>query len=167
MGTLSASIDVEAPSGAIWDVLADVRRLPELSPDTVEVRDAPDRLGGAGETFCQVVDVGRRRHEARWTVEELVPGRRIVVSGRAPLGGRYRLTQEIAPRWPAAARVTMTVAYALPLGPLGRVAARLGVDDRVRSELDDVLGNLRRVVERKVRPPAPGSDLIPRAQPAR
>ena len=68
MATIDHDAVIERPAAQVWAILEDVRRLPELSASTVEVRDAPDRLTAEGQTFTQVVQVLGKRFESEWVV---------------------------------------------------------------------------------------------------
>jgi uncharacterized protein YndB with AHSA1/START domain len=49
VSTIKRSIDIDAPAERVWDLLEDVRRLPEYSASTDEVREAPERLTTVGQ----------------------------------------------------------------------------------------------------------------------
>ena len=74
MPVIEHETEIEQPAAAVWDVLADVRRLPELSDSTVAVRDAPDRLTAVGQTFHQEVRQLGRTFDSEWEVPHSSPG---------------------------------------------------------------------------------------------
>ena len=145
--TIRRSVEVERPVEALWEVLKDVRRLPEFSPSTVAVLDAPERLTRPGQRFRQVVDVMGRRIESDWEVTDVVPGRRVSIKGNMGPGGRYWLVQECEPIGPDRSRFSLTMDYKLPFGPLGRVAGALGVAQRAEREAGEVVEGIKRLVE--------------------
>jgi hypothetical protein len=157
MGSSSSEIDIRAGVREVWEVLEDVRLLPELSKGTVAV-DAPDRLTEVGDRFEQTVELGGRSFSSTWEVKEIVPRRRLVIEGSVLPGTKYRMTEVLEevgddPSDPCT-RLTLTMDYSLPFGPLGRLAARLGVERRARSEAVEVLHGIERVVtERRRRSP--------------
>jgi hypothetical protein len=146
MPTLVRHVDVVAPPAAVWEVLADVRRLPELSAGTVAVR-APERLERRGQTFDQTVELAGRRFTSTWTVVELRPARRLVIEGSVLPGTRYRMTEDLAALPGDRCRFTLTMDYRLPFGPLGRLAGRLGAERRAAEEAVEVLDGVRRLAE--------------------
>ncbi len=140
-------VEVERPVEDVWDVLKDVRRLPEFSSSTVAVLDAPERITRPGQRFRQVVMWMGRRFESEWEVTEVVPERKVAITGNMGPGGRYWLVQEAEPIGPDRTRLSLTMDYRLPFGPLGKVAARLGVAQRAEREAGEVVEGIKRLVE--------------------
>lgn len=144
MNEVRRAIEIDRPVAAVWAVLEDVRRLPELSPSTVEVL-APDRLEHAGQTFTQTVTLAGRRFTSEWEVLELEAGRRLVIEGSVLPGTRYRMAEELEAMPGDRTRFTLTMRYALPFGPLGRLAAKLGAEGRAVAEAEQVLVGVARL----------------------
>jgi uncharacterized membrane protein len=138
---------IERPAGAVWAILEDVRRLPELSRSTIEVRDAPDRLTSVGQTFTQVVKVVGKRFESTWVVTAFEPGRSFAIEGDVGYGVRYCLRETVEPLGDDRCRFRLHITYTLPLGALGRLAGRLGVEHRATAEAEEVVEGLKRVAE--------------------
>jgi hypothetical protein len=151
MATIERRADLAAPIAQVWDLLSDIRRLPDLSPRTEAVLDAPTRLTAVGQTFRQVVTAVGRRFESRWTVTHLEDGRRLTIEGSVGFGVRYAITERIAPLDPGRCRLDLTIEYRLPFGPAGRIAARLGVERLAAAEADEVVAGIVAAVA----PPAP------------
>jgi uncharacterized membrane protein len=145
--TIRRSVEVERPVEDLWEVLKDVRRLPEFSSSTVAVLDAPELITHAGQRFRQVVEVMGRRFESDWEVTDVELGRRVSIKGNMGPGGRYWLVQEIEPLGPDRSRFSLTMDYKLPFGPLGRVAGVLGVAQRAEREAGEVVEGIKRLVE--------------------
>ncbi|UDY36058.1 SRPBCC family protein [Dermatobacter hominis] len=134
MGTLREARVVDAPIAAVWEVLADVSVLPELSESTTDVVvDGP--LREVGQRFRQTVRLAGRRWTSDWTVLELDEPRRLVVDGSIAPGTGYRLAEDLEELDDGRTRLTVSATYELPFGPLGRLAGRLGVERRVAEEL--------------------------------
>lgn len=157
MNDVRRAVDIDRPSAAVWAVLEDVRRLPELSPSTVEVV-APERLERAGQTFTQTVTLAGRRFTSEWQVLAIEPGRRLVIEGRVLPGTRYRMSEDLEPLGPDRSRFTLTMSYELPFGPLGKLAGRLGAERRAVEEAEQVLVGVARL--------AGDPDAVPLAMPA-
>jgi uncharacterized membrane protein len=141
------AVTIERPIGAVWAVLEDVRRLPELSSSTVAVLDAPERLTAPGQTFRQEVVLLGRRFDSQWVVTDLRPERCLGIEGDVGYGVRYQLVEQLEPLGPERTRLRIRIEYRLPLGVLGRVANRLGVARRADAEARQVAAGLKAMLE--------------------
>jgi uncharacterized membrane protein len=147
MGVIEQSVEVRADASKVWEVLVDVRRLPEVSRHTCEVREAPERLTREGERFTQVVVAVGKRFESEWTVVRFEPGRVVSIEGSVGFGVRYCLTESVEPAGPGRSRLAVCIQYKLPFGPLGRVASKLGVERMAAAEAEQVLANIAAIAE--------------------
>jgi uncharacterized membrane protein len=145
--TIQQSVEIERPAGAVWAVLEDVRRLPEFSHSTVAVREAPERLTAPGQTFHQEVRLLGRSFDSEWVVTALEPGRSLTIEGDVGYGVRYCLTESLEELGPDRCRFGLHIEYRLPLGVLGRVAGRLGVERRAEAEAGEVVADMKALVE--------------------
>jgi hypothetical protein len=161
MGVIDRSVEVRAEPARVWDVLVDLRRLPEVSRHTVEVKDAPERLTHAGQRFTQVVDAVGKRFESEWTVSRFEAGRTLSIEGSVGFGVRYCLTESVEPAGPGRSRLGVCIVYKLPFGPLGRVASKLGVERLAAAEAEQVLGSIAAIAE--VRTAAQAAAALPLA----
>jgi uncharacterized membrane protein len=147
MADISDQVDIHAPADEVWKLLEDVSRLPDFSSSTVAVKDAPDRLTKKGQTFTQVVKAVGKRWQSQWTVLEIDPGHLLSSEGTVAPGVRFRLTQRLEARGNDEARLGLDIAYDVPGGRLGRIAARAGLERRAASEAKAVLTGIQRVAE--------------------
>ena len=147
MPTIQQSVEIERPAGAVWAVLEDVRRLPEFSHSTVAVREAPERLTAPGQTFHQEVKLLGRSFDSEWVVTALEPGRSLTIEGDVGYGVRYCLTESLEELGADRCRFGLHIEYRLPLGVLGRVAGRLGVERRAEAEAGEVVAGMKALVE--------------------
>ena len=146
MGVIERSIEVHAEPARVWDVLVDVRRLPQVSSHTVEVKDAPERLTHRGQRFTQVVVAVGKRFESEWEVRRFDPGRALAIEGGVGFGVRYCLTETVVPSAaPGCSTLSVRIQYKLPFGPLGRIASRLGVERLAATEAQQVLERIARL----------------------
>jgi uncharacterized membrane protein len=149
MTSFSSSLVVARPIAEVWDVWSDVRILPQLSPSTVEVRGAPERLTEVGQEFVQIVQAAGRCFESTWTVIDVVPEDHLTIEGSVGLGARYQLTERVEAEGADHTRLTLEIEYRLPFGPLGRLASKLGIEHLARKETDEVLRNLATLLEQR------------------
>jgi uncharacterized membrane protein len=148
MNETTREVEIDAPAAAVWAILEDVRRMPELSPSTVEV-DAPPALRAVGDRFEQVVRLGGKRFRSEWEVTSIDPGRRLAIAGSVLPGTRYEMDEVVSPTGADGARTTLrlTMRWKLPFGPVGRLAGRLGAERRAVDEAEHVLDGVRRLAE--------------------
>lgn len=146
MATISRSTDIAATPDKVWALLEDVKRLPEYSESTDEVRDAPDRLTSVGQEYVQVGRVLGIKLTSRWKVIGLEPGRLIRSEGTLAPGVRYTLTQRLEPI-SEGTRLCIDIDYTVPGGALGKLAARAGAEKRAAAEAQQVLDGIRATVE--------------------
>ncbi len=131
----------------MWDLLEDVRRLPEYSESTQEVREAPERLTEVGQHYVQVGRLLGMKVTSRWEVVAIEPGTMLSSLGTLAPGVRYTLTQRLESLDGGHTRLSIDIDYTLPGGKLGRLAARAGVEDRAGREAQAVLDGLRATAE--------------------
>ncbi len=147
MSSIEREVVIEAPLPDVWALLEDVRRLPEFSSSTVEVRDAPARITGVGQTYVQVGRILGKTYESTWRVVALDPQQRIASEGSLGHGVSYCLTQLLERITDDTTRLRIQLDYSVPGGVLGRLAARAGVEAQAAREAQAVLDGIRRVVE--------------------
>jgi uncharacterized membrane protein len=147
VSTISLSTDIAAPVERVWDLLENVRRLPEYSESTEEVRDAPERLTTVGQEYVQVGRMLGVKLASRWKVTAIEPGRLLSNEGSLAPGVRYTLTQRLEPLPEGRTRLLMDISYTVPGGVLGRFAARAGAEQRAAREAKAVLEGLRATAE--------------------
>ena len=107
-------VDIEVPPERVWAVIRDVERWPEWTPTVTKVK----LLGGGP------LAVGRRAvvHQpkllpARWEVSELDDGRRSFTWATRGPGMRLDARHWVEARG-AVSRVTLSITFSGPLGPL-------------------------------------------------
>lgn len=149
MPSFRRQTDVDRPIAEVWDVWSDVRLLPRFSKSTVEVRGAPEQLTAVGQTFTQVVRAVGRTFTSEWTVTELIPYDHLTIEGSVGFGVTYRLEEQVEALDDDRTRCTIVITYELPFGPLGRVAARLGLGSLAEREAGEVLAGVVALVEER------------------
>lgn len=147
MSTMTRCADIAAPIERVWDLLEDVRRLPEYSESTEEVREAPERLTAVGQEYVQVGRMLGMKLTSRWRVTAIEPGHLLQSEGTLTRGVRYTLTQRLEPLPDGGTRLSIDIDYAIPGGALGRFAARAGAEGRAGREAQAVLDGIRATAE--------------------
>ena len=146
MPTMSEAVEIGAGPELVWSILADVSRLPKFSRSTTDV-DVDGALRARGQSFEQTVRLGGRSWTSQWEVDRIDPGQLLQISGTLPLGAPYTMTERLAPIGSDRSRLEVSAEYDLPMGALGRLAGRLGVERRARAELRDVVRGVARLAE--------------------
>jgi uncharacterized membrane protein len=147
VATIERSVDIAASAEQIWELLEDVRRLPEYSQSTDSVREAPERLSAVGQEYVQQGRVLGVKLTSRWRVTGIEAGHLLSSEGSLAAGVRYSLTQRLHPLADGRTRLSVEINYTVPGGALGRLAARAGAEARAAREAEAVLEGIRRTVE--------------------
>ena len=155
MPAFSRSVDVDRPVADVWHIWTDVRILPQLSPSTSEVLDAPERLTEVGQTFRQIVRAVGRCFEVDWTVTSIEDCDHLTIESSVVMGVTPQLTERVKSLSANRTRLTIDVEYTLPFGPLGRLASKLGVEQLAHRETTELLERLQHVIESS---PAPARE---------
>jgi hypothetical protein len=113
---LRASIDIDAPAGAVWAVLADLTAYPEWNPFIVR---ADGEVAVGAKLALVMQPVGARRTTVRPTVLEADPGRRLRWRGRLGLAAVFDADHRITlDERPGGVRLTQTELFTGLLVPL-------------------------------------------------
>jgi uncharacterized membrane protein len=147
MPMIQHRLEVARPLDEVWDLWSDVRRLPELSSSTIEVRDAPERLTAIGQTFRQVARAAGRSLEVTWVVTSIALRHHVTIESTPAFGSEVRITESVRATAPARTCLTLAIDYRLPFGPLGRLASKFGLEQIADREAHDVLHGVARLAE--------------------
>ncbi|MFD0899858.1 SRPBCC family protein [Actinomadura sediminis] len=106
------TVDVAAPPERVWSVLADVERLPGLTPsmESVELLDGPLRLGARARIRQP------RLAAAVWSVTEFTEGESFTWVSRAP--GVTTTAGHLVQAAPDGASLQLTLVQEGPLAPV-------------------------------------------------
>lgn len=146
MTTIVRHIEIDASPGDVFDVLADLDRLPNWSTITVETHDTPSPPLEPGQTFRQTLRVLGRNIEATWRVESVERPSRLMYDATGPHGAKLRMQQRLRDTG-GATQVELEIDYELPGGILGDVLDAAYVERRNEREAEHSLHNLKDFVE--------------------
>jgi hypothetical protein len=128
---------VEAAPDAVWELICDLRRVPEWVEGTVAMTRLPEPVAAAGVTYSERTRVaGPVVIPTHWEITEFEPPRRQVHEGRG-LIGNGTLVLEVEPDGDATT-YSQTVRLRTVLGRL--------LERRLRSSLEANVDGLRRVL---------------------
>lgn len=140
------SVEIAASPEAVYEVIMNPACLEEWVTIHVGLDDAQDRKLQQGSELTQRLHLAGRGFTVRWRVVENDPARRVVWEGRGPLRSHAGVTYELEPTGDGRTRFTYINEFALPGGPLGRMAGPV-VKRVTGGELDRSLDRLRAMVE--------------------
>ncbi|MDY7106937.1 MAG: SRPBCC family protein [Actinomycetota bacterium] len=110
----TVEVDVAASASRLWDVLADVERLPELTPSMASVEHLGEGELGVGSR----VRIDQPKLAAMtWEITEWDPGRGFTWE-MSSAGVRVRASHVVTPTGPASCRLTLTMSQRGFLVPL-------------------------------------------------
>lgn len=140
------SIDISATPERIYEVIMDPACLERWVTIHSALEAAPEGRLERGSELTQKLHLAGRGFTVHWKVIENLPARRVVWEGSGPMRSHAGVTYELTPNGEGRTRFTYTNEFALPGGPLGRVAGPL-VKRVTAGELDRSLDRLRAMVE--------------------
>ena len=140
------SIEIAATPERIYAVIMDPTCLERWVTIHAALEEAPDGQLEQGSELTQRLQLAGRRFTVHWKVIENRPARKVVWEGRGPMRSHAGVTYELIPNGAGGTRFTYTNEFALPGGPLGRVAGPV-VRRVTAGELDQSLDRLRLLVE--------------------
>jgi uncharacterized membrane protein len=146
MSTLTRSTLVHCRPQRVYDVLAEVERLPQFSDMTVDVRNGPGRPVQVGDRFEQVVKVLGTELETEWEVVELAPASLLRFEGTATGGAHATLVERLTPEG-TGTRVEIEVDYELPLGLLGKAVDSMYLHGKNEEQAEEILSKLKALCE--------------------
>jgi uncharacterized membrane protein len=132
MKRVTASVAIEAPLEAVWDVLMDADRLGDWVTIHRRLERVSDRPLRQGSTLEQTLCLRRVLFHVTWKVVDLEPGRRARWEGRGPARSRAEIEYRLSADGDGT-RFDYANELRPPLGPLGAAASRAlmgGVPER-------------------------------------
>jgi hypothetical protein len=163
MARVKASIVVSAGAASVWQVVSDVTRTPEWSPECVSIMwlGHPDPIG-PGEHFLGRNRAGRVRWEMECVVDEVVEATRFQFHTVAKNKPRTRWGYELRAIDATTTELTEFYERLRPPPIPSRVASRLALGDRTtrnRANLIESLERIKAICERSAQTAPPGGQL--------
>lgn len=140
------SIEIAATPERIYAVIMDPTCLERWVTIHAALEKASPGQLESGSELTQTLQLAGRCFTVHWKVIENHPARRVVWEGKGPMRSRAAVTYELEPDGNGGTRFTYSNEFALPGGPLGRVAGPV-VKRVTAGELDQSLGRLRAMLE--------------------
>lgn len=143
-GSRSVAVSIEAPPSRVWPMIADLTRMGEWSPETVEVT----WLDGATQPAVGARFKGRNKRRGSWsttcTVTELEPGRTLAFSvGKGETTWRFDVDAD----GERGTTLRETFEIVTEPGAVGRWMTKLGVGVAWADRADDLEAGARTTLE--------------------
>jgi carbon monoxide dehydrogenase subunit G len=140
------SIEIAATPERIYEVIMDPACLERWVTIHAALEEAPAGQLEQGSLLTQRLRLAGRGFTVHWRVYENRPARKVDWEGHGPMRSHAGVTYELAPSDDGGTRFTYSIEFALPGGPLGRVAGPV-VRRVAGGELDQSLDRLKSMVE--------------------
>lgn len=140
------SIEIAATPERIYEVIMDPACLERWVTIHAALENAPEGQLQRGSELTQRLQLAGRGFTVHWKVIENRPARKVVWEGRGPMRSHAGVTYELRPSAGGGTCFTYTNEFALPGGPLGKVAGSV-VRRVTAGELDQSLDRLKSMVE--------------------
>lgn len=147
MSLVTASVHIDAPPAAVWQLVMDPARLGDwvtIHRRLVRADDGPVR---EGFTMDQQLHLRGVNVEVRWTLAECLPCERAVWEGRGPAHSRAH-TEYLLEADDGGTRFDYRNEFHAPLGALGAIVSRALVRGIPEREANRTLASLRSQIER-------------------
>ena len=147
MGHISRTIHVEATPEQVFDLFANVERLPEWQVPAPEVKDITGTPGTVGFGWTTAATIAGRKMEAPMRITACDRPRLFEVKSTGNMAGTMRGRLE-----PAAGGTDVTIEseYEMPLGFIGDAANKLFFERSFAESWDKSLQKLKALVEAEV-----------------
>jgi uncharacterized protein YndB with AHSA1/START domain len=160
MSTVTASIEIAAPPGLVWQVAMDPRRLGEWVTIHRHLRDGDEGPPRVGFRMDQQINLRGVNLDVHWRLVQCEPDRLAVWEGCGPARSRARTEYHLGATADGGTHFDYRNEFHAPLGPLGAIASRALVGGIPEREATRTLERLRQTVEADARGRAP-SELRP------
>lgn len=147
MALNTASTEIRAAPEAVWALMCDPNRYPELSDVTDRMLDVPKEDMGVGYIYREYGGIPPFKGESEWRVTEFEPIRRQIHVGDDGMM-RIDLSIELMAT-EAGTRLTMTVALRPRwfVAPVNAILWPLFMRKRGQAAVDKTVANAKRIVE--------------------
>jgi uncharacterized protein YndB with AHSA1/START domain len=147
MSTVTASIEITAPTARVWETVMDPTRLGDWVTIHRKLRDSDVGTPRVGYRMDQQIHLRGVSLDVHWTLVECVSGERAVWEGRGPARSRARTEYVLRPVSSDRTRFDYRNEFHAPLGPLGALASRALVGGMPEREAMRTLDRLRTLLE--------------------
>ena len=117
MATIHKSIDIEAPAERIFEILTNLKRLPEYAPGVISVEDIRQTEQHLGDSFCATYAVLGLHFPVTFTVIEYEQPTRLATRFEGGMKGTW--TRLLEPRGNST-HLTTAMEYEMAGGILGK-----------------------------------------------
>jgi uncharacterized membrane protein len=149
MSRVTASVEIDAPSDEVWDVVMDPDRLEDWVTIQRRLSRVSDRPLRQGSTLVQSLRLRGATFKVRWTVVDLDTGRAARWEGRGPARSKAHIVYRLVSRDRGGTCFEYENEFEPPLGPLGAAASRALIGGVPEREAKASLQRLKSLLERR------------------
>ena len=144
MTTITKSIDIEAPTERVFEILTDAKRLPEFAPGVVSVEDIQQTEQHVGDSFRATYSVLGFHFPMTFTTSEYEYPTKLTTPFQGGMKGTWIWRLE-----PRGNRTHMTIAleYQMPAGIMGKAINSMLFERMNEKNAERLLENLKLVSE--------------------
>ncbi len=147
MSTVTASIDIDASPGDVWETVMDPARLSDWVTIHRRLEHADGGALRVGYRMDQQVHLRGVNLEVHWRLIECVPRERAVWEGNGPAHSRARTEYRLSSVASGTTRFDYRNEFHPPLGVLGALASRALVGGMPEREATRTLERLKALLE--------------------
>jgi carbon monoxide dehydrogenase subunit G len=149
MSRVTASVEIDAPPDAVWDVVMDPDRLGDWVTIHRRVSRVSDRPLREGSTLAQSLRLRGATFKVRWKVAELEGRRAARWEGRGPARSEAHIGYRLVSRDGGGTCFEYENEFKAPLGPLGAAASRALMGGLPQREANASLQRLKSLLEHR------------------
>lgn len=148
MSTVTASIEIAASPGEVWDTVMDPTRLGDWVTIHRNLRHSDEGSPRVGFSMDQQIHLRGVSVDVHWTLVECITDEHAVWEGRGPARSRACTEYILSPASDGRTRFDYRNEFHAPLGPIGALASRALVGGMPEREATHTLERLRTLMER-------------------
>ena len=147
MALVTATIEIDAPVEAVWEVIMDPSRLEDWVTIHRRLGAVSEGPLAVGSTVEQTLCLRGATFKVKWRLVELQAPHFARWEGRGPARSRALIEDRLSARDGARTCFDYRNEFKAPMGPLGAAASRVLVGGLSQREADRSLSRLKQLVE--------------------
>lgn len=147
MSDVEATIDIDAPPRAVWDVALDAQRLGEWVTIHRELISADEGDPRQGMQMKQKMELNGHDFDVSWTLATMQDSQLAEWEGKGPMGSNASTKYRLEELPDGTTRFHYFNGFKAPGGPIGKIAGNAVVGSAPKEEAEASLAKLKALVE--------------------